>query len=48
MSAQLGLAYRMFAAVDLNTSYSYTTVLSDDENREYNRHLVSLGLSTTF
>ncbi len=48
VSAQVALAYRMFAAVDLNTSYTYTTVVSDDEIREYDRHLVSLGLSTTF
>ncbi len=48
VSAQVGLAYRMFNTVDLNTSYSYTTNISDEEVREYDRHLVSLGLSTTF
>jgi len=48
VSAQVGLAYRMFSAVDLNASYSYTTVASDDAFREYDRQLVSLGLSTTF
>lgn len=48
VSAQVGLAYRMFNAVDLNTSYSYTTIVSDDEIREYDRHLLSLGVATTF
>jgi hypothetical protein len=48
VSAQVGLAYRMFDSVDLNTSYNYTTDMSDDELRQYDRHLVSLGLSTTF
>ncbi len=48
VSANVGLGYRVFSNVDVTADYTFTSVASDDEFREYDRHRVSLGLSTTF
>ncbi|MFT4548085.1 MAG: hypothetical protein ACI9UA_001481 [Pseudoalteromonas tetraodonis] len=48
IALNLGLTYRVISNVDLNAGYYFTTVSSDDAFREYDRHRISLGLSTTF
>ena len=48
ISLSLGVSYSLMANVDVNASYYFTTVSADDAFREYDRHRVSLGLSTTF
>lgn len=44
----LGLSYRITSNVDLNANYHFSTIASDDEFREYDRHRVSLGVSASF
>lgn len=46
----VGLNYyrRLWRRLGLNANYSYSMVSSDDPFSEYQRHRVSLGLSTTF
>jgi len=48
VALSLGLSYRILSNVDLTAGYYFTTVSSDEAFREYDRHRVSLGLSTTF
>lgn len=48
IALQTGLAYRVVENVDLRLSYYYTTNASDDENRDYDRHRVSLVATATF
>jgi hypothetical protein len=44
----LGLDYNVFRNVNLNTGYSYTTVASGESLREYDRHMLSVGVSARF
>ncbi len=48
VALSLGLSYRIMSNVDVNANYYFTTISSDDEFREYDRHRVSLGVSATF
>lgn len=48
LALSLGLSYRIMSNVDVNASYYFTTISSDDEFREYDRHRVSLGVSASF
>ncbi|MEM9478530.1 MAG: outer membrane beta-barrel protein [Verrucomicrobiota bacterium] len=48
VSGTLGLSYLVLSNLSVNANYSFTSVHSDDEFREYDRHRVSLGMSTTF
>ena len=48
ISVSAGLSYQVLSNVSLDANYFYTNVSSDNEFREYDRHRVSLGLSTTF
>ena len=43
-----GLAYNVYRNVTLNGSYSYTTVSSGNPFREFDRHMLSLGVSARF
>ena len=48
IALQAGLAYRVVQNVDLRLSYYFTQNDSDDENRDYDRHRVSLGATASF
>ena len=48
ISLNVGLSYRIMSNIDLNAGYYFTTISSDNRFREYDRHRVSLGVSTTF
>ncbi len=43
-----GLNYNIYKNVSLNTSYSFTSVNSDSAFRDYERHMVSMGVSARF
>lgn len=44
----LGLDYNVYKNLVLNTGYSFTTTSSDESNREYDRHILSLGVTAKF
>lgn len=44
----LGLGYRIYKNIDFNAGYTFITLSSDSDNREYDRHRVSVGVSATF
>ncbi len=48
VSLNLGVNYRLFRNVDVNAGYQYTTYFSDLAGRDYDRHRVSLGMSSAF
>ena len=43
-----GMSYLLWSNVSMNAQYSYTLLTSDDENREFDRNRVSLGMSASF
>jgi len=47
INLNLGLSYRLFSNVDVNAGYTYTTV-SSNEDRDYDRHRLSLGVGASF
>lgn len=47
-SASAGLDYLLFKNISLTTRYSFTTVNSGNDLRDYDRHNVSVGLRATF
>ena len=48
VSLSLGVGYRIFSNIDLNAGYQFTWHDSDDPAREYDRHILSAGMSVTF
>ncbi len=44
----LGLDYNVYKNLVLNTGYSFTTTTSDVSAREYDRHILSLGMTAKF
>lgn len=48
IDATIGLSYNFWSNLSLDASYSYTTISSDTELRDYDRHRVNLGLNATF
>ena len=48
INASLGFSYNFWSNLSLEGSYSYTTIISDTEAREFQRHRVDLGLNATF
>jgi len=47
-AGSVGLDYRVWRNVSLNANYWFTSTSSDNPDREYDRHRVSLGVSATF
>ena len=48
IEVSLGLDYSVYKNLVLNTGYSFTTTSSDESNREYDRHILSLGMTAKF
>lgn len=48
IEVSVGLDYSVYKNLVLNTGYSFTTTSSDEANREYDRHILSLGLTAKF
>jgi|GEM_PF-349765 len=44
----VGLAYRLFANVDLNGGYTYTNIMGNDSEREFDRHRIYIGAGARF
>lgn len=48
INASLGFSYNFWQNLSLDANYSYTTLTSDIDSRDYDRHRVNLGLNATF
>jgi hypothetical protein len=48
LNASVGLSYNFWNNLSLDANYSFTTISSDTEFSDYDRHRVSLGLNATF
>jgi opacity protein-like surface antigen len=48
VNASVGVSYNFWNNLSLDASYSYTTIASDAEFSDYDRHRLSLGLNATF
>lgn len=48
IEVSVGLDFNVYRNLVLNTGYSFTTTSSDYANREYDRHILSLGLTAKF
>lgn len=48
IAISLGLDYNLYKNLVLNTGYSFTTTSSDIVGREYDRHILSMGLTAKF
>ena len=48
IEVSLGLDYNVYKNLVLNTGYSFTTTSSDNSSREYDRHILSLGVTAKF
>jgi hypothetical protein len=48
IEVSLGLDFNVYRNLVLNTGYSFTTTTSGQAAREYNRHLLSLGMTAKF
>jgi len=48
VNASVGLSYNFWSNLSLDANYIFTTISSDSEFRDYDRHRVSLGLNATF
>lgn len=48
INATVGLSYNFWSNLSLDANYSFTTISSDSEFRDYDRHRISLGLNATF
>jgi opacity protein-like surface antigen len=48
VTVNVGVTYRLFRNVDVNASYQFTTYFSDIEARDYDRHRVTVGVSSMF
>lgn len=48
IEVSLGLDFNVYKNLVLNTGYSFTTTSSDEANREYDRHILSLGMTAKF
>jgi hypothetical protein len=48
IEVSLGLDYNVYKNLVLNTGYSFTTTTSDVAAREYDRHILSLGMTAKF
>ncbi len=48
ISFSAGLNYNIYRNLILNTNYSFTTVSSGSAEREFDRHMLSLGVSARF
>jgi len=48
VNASVGLSYNFWSNLSLDANYSYTTISSDADFSDYDRHRVSLGLNATF
>ena len=48
IEVSIGLDYSIYKNLVLNTGYSFTTTASDEENREYTRSILSMGLTAKF
>jgi hypothetical protein len=48
INTSVGLTYNFWNNLSLDANYSFTTISSDTEFSDYDRHRVSLGLNATF
>lgn len=48
VNASVGMSYNFWSNLSLDANYSFTTISSDTEFSDYDRHRVSLGLNATF
>lgn len=48
INASIGVSYNFWNNLSLDANYSFTTISSDTEFRDYDRHRVNLGLNATF
>jgi hypothetical protein len=48
VNASVGLSYNFWNNLSLDANYSFTTISTDTEFSDYDRHRVSLGLNATF
>lgn len=48
VNASIGFTYNFWNNLSLDANYSFTTISSDTEFRDYDRHRVNLGLNATF
>lgn len=48
INASIGLSYNFWNNLSFDATYSFTTISSDTEFRDYDRHRVNLGLNATF
>lgn len=48
LSASAGLGYRLWDNVTMDANYSYTLLSSDDNQRDYDRNRISLGINASF
>lgn len=48
VNASIGVSYNFWNNLSLDANYSFTTISSDTEFRDYDRHRVNLGLNATF
>ena len=48
LSANAGLGYRLWDNVTMDANYSYTILASDDNQRDYDRNRISLGINASF
>lgn len=48
VEVSLGLDFNVYRNLVLNAGYSFTTTSSDVENREYDRNILSLGMTAKF
>jgi opacity protein-like surface antigen len=48
VSVNVGVTYRLFRNVDVNAGYQFTTYFSDIEDRDYERHRATVGVSSVF
>ncbi|MFZ4763860.1 MAG: outer membrane beta-barrel protein [Roseimicrobium sp.] len=48
VNATIGLNYNLWQNVSIDAGYSYTTIASDAEFRDYDRHRVNLGVNASF
>ena len=48
IDATLGVSVGLWKNISLDANYSYTTIASDVDFRDYNRHRVNVGLNASF
>lgn len=48
VSVNVGVTYKLVRNIDVNAGYQFTAYFSDLEARDYDRHRVTVGMSSTF